>query len=60
MRWRGDDFKPIQAPFRLTAKAACDYTAYDIVEELAWLRFVPPRGDFEARTATSSRTPTRG
>jgi hypothetical protein len=26
MRSRGDDFKPIQAEFRLTAKAACDYT----------------------------------
>jgi hypothetical protein len=22
----GDDFKPIQAEFRLTAKGACDYT----------------------------------
>jgi hypothetical protein len=26
MRSWGDDFKPIQAEFRLTAKAACDYT----------------------------------
>jgi hypothetical protein len=23
---RGDEFKPIQAEFRLTAKAACNYT----------------------------------
>jgi hypothetical protein len=26
MRWWADDFKPIQAEFRPTAKAACDYT----------------------------------
>jgi hypothetical protein len=26
MRWWGDDFKPIQSEFRLTAKAAFDYT----------------------------------
>jgi hypothetical protein len=26
MRWQGDDFKPIQAEFRPTAKAAGDYT----------------------------------
>jgi hypothetical protein len=26
LRWRRDDFKPIQVAFRLTAKAACDYT----------------------------------
>jgi hypothetical protein len=26
MRSRGDHFKPIQAEFRLTAEAACDYT----------------------------------
>jgi hypothetical protein len=25
-RWRGDYFKPTQAGFRLTARAACDYT----------------------------------
>ena len=25
MRWRGDDFKPIQAEVSPTAKAACDY-----------------------------------
>src|SRR5438094_7319909 len=26
MRWRGDEFKPIHAEFRLTAKVAYDYT----------------------------------
>jgi hypothetical protein len=32
MRSRGDDFKPIQAEFRLTAKAACDYTKWPEVK----------------------------
>jgi len=26
MQWPRNDFKPIQGEFRLTAKAACDYT----------------------------------
>jgi hypothetical protein len=32
MRSRGDNFKPIQPEFSVTAKAACDYTKWPEVK----------------------------